>query len=141
MDRIDAKTRSALMSRIRSKNTKPELSVRKGLFARGLRYRVHDSRLPGKPDLVFPRYRAIIQVHGCFWHGHEQCKLYKPPSSNIGYWGAKIARNKDNDRRSSMLLGEMGWRVRIVWECSIRGQSASMLEALYEELADWVRHG
>ncbi|WER47797.1 very short patch repair endonuclease [Cupriavidus sp. WKF15] len=129
------------MSRIRGKNTKPELSVRKGLFARGLRYRLHDSRLPGTPDLVFPKHRAIIQVHGCFWHGHEQCKLYKPPSSNVDYWTTKIARNKANDYRSSTQLDEMGWRVRVVWECSIRGQSADRLEAFYDELADWVRHG
>lgn len=141
MDKVDAQTRSKIMARIKSKNTKPELAVRKGLFARGLRFRLHVTRLPGRPDLVFPKYRAIIQVHGCFWHGHQSCKLYKPPASNVGYWSSKIARNQKNDASSSEQLKTMGWRVFTVWECQLRGQSADRLEALFNELADWVRHG
>jgi DNA mismatch endonuclease (patch repair protein) len=127
------------MSRIKSKDTKPEMLVRKGMFARGLRYRLHVNRLPGRPDMVFPKHRAILQVHGCFWHGHEACRLFKPPASNEGYWTPKIARNRMNDERSLALLREQGWRVRIVWECDINRKSVASLEALFDELADWVR--
>lgn len=140
MDRVDAKTRSRIMSRIKSRDTKPEMAVRKGIFARGLRFRLHVSQLPGRPDLVLPKHHAIIQVHGCFWHGHQPCKLFKPPTSNTAYWTPKIERNRMNDERALRLLGERGWRVRIVWECSIRGQSVETLEALLDDLADWVRH-
>jgi len=139
MDKVDAKTRSRMMSRIKSKDTKPEMLVRRGLFARGLRFRLHANRLPGRPDLVFPKYHAIVQVHGCFWHGHQQCKLFKPPSSNVGYWTAKITRNRANDERALEQLKELGWRVRIVWECDIRGQSAESMDILFDALADWVR--
>lgn len=141
MDKVDASTRSRIMAHIKSKNTKPELTVRRGLFARGLRFRLHVARLPGRPDLVFPKHHAIVQVHGCFWHGHQQCKLFKPPVSNVGYWTTKIAKNLLNDERSTSLLIEMGWRVRIVWECNLRAQPKESLEALLDELADWVRQG
>nr|WP_318229034.1 very short patch repair endonuclease [Paraburkholderia terrae]MDW3662008.1 very short patch repair endonuclease [Paraburkholderia terrae] len=140
MDKVDAETRSRIMSRIKSRDTKPEMAVRKGIFARGLRFRLHVGQLPGRPDLVFPKHHAIIQVHGCFWHGHQPCKLFKPPASNKAYWTPKIERNRMNDERSLCLLRERGWRVHIVWECSIRGQSAEALEVLLDDLADWVRH-
>jgi DNA mismatch endonuclease, patch repair protein len=138
MDTVDQKTRSRMMARIKSKDTAPEMIVRKGLFARGLRYRLHDNRLPGRPDLIFPKYRAIIQVHGCFWHGHESCNLFKPPSSNESYWTPKIARNRANDERALTQLRELGWRVRVVWECQLKRQSEAAREALLDELAQWV---
>jgi len=139
MDKVDKETRSRMMARIKSKDTSPELAVRKGLFARGLRYRLHANRLPGRPDLVFPRYRAIIQVHGCFWHGHEPCKLFRPPSSNQTYWTTKIARNRANDERARLMLQELGWRVQVVWECQLKRQSEDKLQALFDSLAAWVR--
>lgn len=139
MDKVDKETRSRMMARIKSKDTSPELTVRKGLFARGLRYRLHANQLPGRPDLVFPRYRAIIQVHGCFWHGHEPCKLFRPPLSNQTYWTPKIARNRANDERALSRLHELGWRVHVVWECQIKRQSVDKLQALFDELEAWVR--
>lgn len=106
-----------MMSAIRSGNTKPEMILRKILHARGFRYRLHYSKLSGKPDLVFPRYRAALFVHGCFWHRHEGCKYATTPSSNEKFWADKFEKNVTRDRRAIEALLAEGWRVGVVWEC------------------------
>lgn len=108
------------MSRIRSKNTGPELVVRRLLYAAGMRYRLHDRCLPGTPDLVFPRFKAVIFVHGCFWHGHE-CPLFKVPTTRTTFWMSKISANRQRDHRVAEDLLQMEWRVMTIWECAIRG--------------------
>lgn len=108
------------MSRIRARDTKPEKMVRKMLHARGLRYRLHVRTLPGCPDLVFPKYHAVIQVHGCFWHGHD-CPMFKIPATRRDFWVRKISGNCTRDRRNLEKLKQDGWRVMTVWECSLRG--------------------
>ena len=108
------------MSRIKNKNTKPEITLRKALFARGFRYRVNVGKLPGKPDIVLPKYKTIIFVHGCFWHGHPGCKYAYVPKSNTKFWTTKISTNRGRDITTERKLVEMGWRVITVWECEIR---------------------
>lgn len=108
------------MSRIRNKGTKPEIMLRKALFARGFRYRVNVKSLPGKPDIVLPRYKTVIFVHGCFWHGHSGCKYAYTPKSNTEFWVNKISNNKKRDVETEFKLKELGWKVIIVWECEIR---------------------
>lgn len=112
--------RSYNMSRIRGKDTKPELLVRKFLFAKGLRYRLHDKKLPGKPDLVFPKYRKVLFVHGCFWHGHEGCKYFVMPKTRTEWWMDKISRNRDKDKDSLQKLKDSGWGTIVVWECDLK---------------------
>jgi DNA mismatch endonuclease, patch repair protein len=121
-DVVDAATRSRMMSGIRSKDTKPEMIVRRALHKAGFRYRLHDGRLPGKPDIVLPKYRTVIFVHGCFWHGHL-CKDFKWPKSRVEFWRAKIEGNVARDARNLELLERAGWRVAVVWECSIKSFS------------------
>ncbi|MBI2273857.1 MAG: DNA mismatch endonuclease Vsr [Bacteroidetes bacterium] len=113
-------TRSYNMSRIRNKDTKPELLVRKFLFANGFRYRLHDKKLPGKPDIVLPRYRTVIFVHGCFWHGHEGCRYFVVPQTRTDWWLNKINGNRDNDQRNFLNLCEQGWKVLTVFECELK---------------------
>jgi DNA mismatch endonuclease (patch repair protein) len=113
-------TRSYNMSRIRGKDTKPELLVRKFLFARGIRYRLHDKKLPGKPDMVFPKYKTVLFIHGCFWHGHEGCRYYVTPKTNTEWWLAKINGNMIKDKSSIMQLEQQGWKVIVIWECSLK---------------------
>ena len=116
----DRKTRSYNMSRIRSKNTKPEELVRKYLFAQGFRYRKNDIRLPGKPDIVLPKYKTVIFVKGCFWHAHEGCRYFVWPKSNVDFWQRKINGNAERDSRNHQLLNEQGWNVIVVWECQLK---------------------
>lgn len=113
---------SEVMSKIRSQNTKPEIALRKALFTKGYRYRINDKRLPGKPDIVLPKYKTAIFVHGCFWHGHEKedCSDSHIPKTNTAYWNEKITRNKDRDKRNNILLKSMGWKVITVWDCEIQ---------------------
>ena len=118
VDRVDKRTRSHIMAKVPSENTRPEYALRKGLFHLGLRYRLHDKRLPGKPDLTFPRYRAAIFVNGCFWHWHG-CRGSRLPLDNAEYWTAKIARNQQRDTENYERLLGRGWRVLIVWECAL----------------------
>lgn len=120
MDVLTPEQRRFNMSRIRSKDTKPELLIRRGLHAAGLRYSLHVRELPGRPDLVFPRYRAAIQIHGCFWHGHD-CQLFRLPATRQAFWAAKIAGNQDRDRQTAAALQAAGWRLLIVWECALKG--------------------
>lgn len=110
------------MSRIRGRDTKPEMIIRRGLHALGFRYRLHDRSLPGRPDMVLPRYRAVIFVNGCFWHGHN-CSLFKIPGTNKIFWEDKINTNKERDARAVEHLISLQWRVLLVWECSLRGRS------------------
>jgi DNA mismatch endonuclease, patch repair protein len=112
--------RSYNMSRIRSKNTKPELAVRKYLFAHGFRYRLQDKKLPGKPDIIMPKYKTVIFVHGCFWHAHENCRYAVMPKSNTEYWTNKIYGNLARDHSASLKLHELGWKQIILWECDLR---------------------
>lgn len=112
--------RSYNMSRIRSTNTKPELLVRQFLFAQGYRYKLHDKTLPGKPDIVLPKYKTVIFIHGCFWHGHVNCKYYKVPQTCTNWWLNKISRNKANDAKAVRALKKDGWKVITVWECRLK---------------------
>ncbi len=112
--------RSFNMSRIRSKDTKPEIIVRKALFAGGFRFRVHDNRYPGSPDIVLKKYKVVIFIHGCFWHGHKDCKYFKIPQTRTQWWQDKIARNKYNDKKAIKTLKREGWKVIILWECDLK---------------------
>jgi DNA mismatch endonuclease (patch repair protein) len=136
-DVVDSATRSRMMSGIRGRNTKPEVLIRRILHGKGFRFRLHVPDLPGKPDIVFPRYRAVIFVHGCFWHGHG-CRLFKWPSTRPDFWRKKISRNQANDNRSREMLAAAGWRVAIVWECALRGAGHD-LEGVTQRLGDWLR--
>ncbi|WP_430886140.1 very short patch repair endonuclease [Fusibacter sp. JL216-2] len=119
-DKITKPQRSYNMSRIRSKNTKPEERVRKYLFSKGLRYRKNDKRYPGKPDIVLPKYQTVVLVNGCFWHMHEGCKYSSMPKSNTEYWKKKLVNNKDRDERVISELESLGFTVLVVWECEIK---------------------
>ncbi|HOI73620.1 MAG TPA: very short patch repair endonuclease [Syntrophales bacterium] len=137
-DIVSKEQRSRMMSGIKSKDTKIEISIRKALFSNGFRYRLHDQKLPGKPDLVFPKYKAVIFINGCFWHGHN-CQLYTEPKSNTEFWRAKIERNRLNDIKNMISLQKKGWRVMNVWECSLRNRTISEIESVIESLTDWLR--
>lgn len=113
-------TRSYNMSQIKSGNTKPELLVRKFLHASGYRYKLHDKALPGKPDIVLPRYKTIIFIHGCFWHGHANCKYYKIPQTRTAWWLQKINTNKANDAKAIKALKKDGWKIITIWECRLK---------------------
>jgi DNA mismatch endonuclease (patch repair protein) len=114
--------RSEIMSKIRGKETKPEIIVRKFLFSKGFRYRINDARYPGKPDIVLPKYHTVIFVNGCFWHGHESCKSSKLPQANFDFWKNKIDKNVERDCNNIELLKKMGWKVIVVWECEIKSK-------------------
>lgn len=116
----DKATRSFNMSRIKSKNTKPELLVRKFLHSKGFRYKLNDKTLPGKPDLVLPKYKTIIFIHGCFWHGHEGCKYFVVPKTRTEWWLNKISTNAANDRKAIEMLIKENWKVITIWECELR---------------------
>ena len=115
------------MSRIRGKDTKPELAVRSFLHRLGLRFSLHSKRLPGKPDLVFPKYRSVVFVHGCFWHQHEGCTHSGVPASNRSYWGPKLERTIQRDIETQLALKEKGWHVEVIWECEIDDERLSDL--------------
>ncbi|MES3016846.1 MAG: DNA mismatch endonuclease Vsr [Bacteroidota bacterium] len=117
-------TRSYNMSRIRSKDTKPEMLVRKFLHKNGFRYRLHVKDLPGKPDIVLPKYKTVIFVHGCFWHGHEGCKYYVVPKTRSEWWVEKIGKNKSNDIKAENALSSTGWKIINIWECDIKSEKA-----------------
>ena len=129
VDVMDKAKRSAIMSSIHSSGTRPELAVRRAFHAGGLRYRLHDRRLPGKPDIVLPRHKAVVLVQGCFWHAHR-CKIAKLPSSNIEYWGPKLSRNEARDKENTAALEALGWRVFVIWECSLESGLRDTMQAL-----------
>lgn len=118
-DRLTPERRSWNMSRIRSKNTKPEIMVRSILHRMGYRFRIHGSKLPGRPDIVLAKHRAVIFVHGCFWHRHSGCKRATTPSSNSSFWNEKFERNVSRDKEKKAKLEELGWRVLVIWECAV----------------------
>lgn len=119
MDKITPEQRHYTMSRIRGKDTKPEILVRQYLFSEGFRFRKNDKRYPGHPDIVLPKYRTMVFVNGCFWHGHEGCKYYTVPKSNTEFWVSKIKRNQERDRSDCEELEKKGWNVITVWECQL----------------------
>lgn len=134
-DIVSKETRSRMMAGIRGTNTSPEMALRKEIHARGFRFRLHVGGLPSRPDLVFPKYRAVVLVHGCFWHRHAECRLTTTPATNVAFWSAKFAGNIARDARNLAKLHDAGWRTAIVWECGIRGsaQRAAM------QLAKWLK--
>lgn len=120
MDNISKSERSEIMSRVRAKDSRPEMFVRRLLFAEGYRYRLHDRKLPGCPDLVFKSRRKVIFVHGCFWHRHANCALARLPKSRVEFWEPKLRSNKQRDERNKVLLVKQGWKVFTIWECELR---------------------
>ena len=136
-DRLSTQQRHHCMSRIRGKNTKPEILVRKGLHARGFRFRLHNKKLPGSPDIVLPKYGVAIMVNGCFWHGHKGCRYATKPKSNVEFWETKIARNRHRDEVTTAHLEALGWTVITIWECELR--NFSMLENRLNILAEEIR--
>lgn len=138
VDSLTPEQRSAQMSRIRGSNTKLEVLVRKGLHARGLRYRLGGAKLPGRPDIVLPKYRTVVFVHGCFWHGHD-CPLYRLPKTRPEFWADKIGKNRIRDLRVTAELETLGWRVLTVWECSLRGKTALEQASFLDHLAGTLR--
>jgi DNA mismatch endonuclease, patch repair protein len=137
-DIVSTETRSRMMSGIRGKNTRPEMLIRKLLHGRGFRYRLHVKTLPGKPDIVLPRYRAAILIHGCFWHGHD-CHLFKWPSSNEIFWREKISRNKAVDEFAGASLHEQGWRILTIWECALKGKSRQPVVQIADDIVTWLK--
>jgi DNA mismatch endonuclease, patch repair protein len=135
-DIVDSAMRSRMMAGIRSRNTRPEIALRSSLHKRGLRFRLHVSNLPGKPDLVLPRFSAAIFVHGCFWHRHANCRYTSVPSTRTEFWQVKFADNVKRDLKNRTLLLEMGWRVALVWECSLRSEIDPVSDAVYHWLKD-----
>ncbi len=128
--------RSRCMAAIKGKDTKPEMIVRKYLFSRGLRFRVQVRKLPGTPDIVLPKYKTVIFVNGCFWHGHEGCKYFRLPKSNVDFWQTKITRNIERDTETEAELMRLGWKVIRIWECEIKAVTGRMnrLEKLYNNI-------
>ena len=123
------------MSRIKGKDTKPEVIVRQFLFSKGLRFRKNDKRYPGSPDIVLPKYNTIVFVHGCFWHLHDGCKYAVMPKSNVDYWEKKLFRNKERDKHNQKLLKNMGWNVITVWECQLKkDKQEQTLNELYNQI-------
>jgi len=135
-DTFSKEDRSKIMSLVKSKDTKPEIIVRKYLFAKGLRFRKNVSTMPGKPDIVLPKYRTVIFIHGCFWHGHKGCRHADLPKSNFEYWENKILKNVTRDKKNISLLFNEGWNVLVVWECEINKKQLSIekLELIYKAI-------
>ncbi len=136
-DVVDSKTRSRMMAGIKGKNTRPEILVRSALHMRGFRFKLHDKTLPGKPDLVLPKYKAVINVHGCFWHGHD-CKFFKVPSTRTDFWLSKINGNRSRDGLQKEALLEQGWRVLTIWECALRSKKPDNLHSTIDQISIWL---
>ncbi len=137
VDVMSADKRSALMSRIRGKDTAPELHVRRQLWRAGLRYRLHAKGLPGKPDLVLPKWKAVVFVHGCFWHRHTGCAYFRLPKTRPGFWDEKLRRNQERDVMAIAASIKAGWRVAVVWECALRNDP----DTVGRKLTTWIRRG
>ena len=136
VDVVSSKVRSRMMAGIGGKDTKPELTLRKGLFALGLRYRLHDRKLPGRPDIVLPRWNTVVFVHGCFWHRHPGCRYTTTPSTRTEFWLDKFEKNVARDQRNVSALRALGWRVLVVWECDIK----SDLGGTIVRVDRWIRN-
>lgn len=137
-DNVSAAVRSRMMAGIRSTNTKPEMLLRSGLHGLGFRFRLHDRRLPGTPDMILRQYNAVLFAHGCFWHGHD-CHLFRLPATRTAFWQDKIARNQELDRLAVAGLRKQQWRVGIVWECGLKGRARIPLDVVLAICADWLR--
>ncbi|MDF7664245.1 very short patch repair endonuclease [Bifidobacterium sp. ESL0763] len=141
-EKYERGTRSYIMSHIRGKDTKIEVLVRRYLFARGLRFRKNDKRYPGHPDVVLPKWHAMVFVNGCFWHMHSGCPKYRLPKSNVEFWTAKLLRNHERDARQKAELEAQGWRVIVVWECELtKVRREQTLERLYRQIVDGTDDG
>jgi DNA mismatch endonuclease (patch repair protein) len=138
IDVVDKITRSRMMAGIQGKDTKPELELRRALHRLGLRYRLHVTGLPGRPDILLPRHHAAIQVHGCFWHRHEHCTFCTTPASNMRFWKLKFGETVKRDTRNLEALRKLGWKVAIVWECSVKDEGA---EAIAQRIDTWLQSG
>lgn len=138
VDVVAPSVRSRIMSNIRSKNTRHEVEIRKALHCRGFRFRLHRRDLPGVPDITFPSHRAVVFVHGCFWHGHD-CHLFRWPSSNEERWKRKILGNRSRDASSVGKLLASGWRVCTIWECALRGRGRLAKQEVFDATAAWIR--
>ena len=138
MDVHDKETRSYNMSRIKGKNTKPEELVRKFLFSQGFRYRKNDARLPGTPDIVLPKYKTVIFVNGCFWHGHSNCKYFVVPKTNTEFWLNKIETNRQRDAKKTSELQSLGWRVIVLWECQLK---KNVVDETMQSLVEEIKQG
>lgn len=125
------------MSAIRGVDTRPEMQIRRGLHARGFRYRLHDRKLPGTPDIVLPKHHAVIFVNGCFWHGHG-CPLFRWPATREEFWRAKITGNMERDARNEAMLRAGGWRIATIWECALKGREKLPADAVIDSLSDWL---
>jgi len=136
-DVVSPEARSKMMSGIQGKDTKPEVRLRKALHKRGFRYRLYVKALPGKPDLVFPRYKAVVQVNGCFWHGHG-CHLFRWPSTRPEFWRNKISGNRERDLKNRTELEILGWRVLTIWECAVKGKHKLIFEKLIDDISEWL---
>ena len=135
-DKFSPEQRHKCMSRVRSINTRPEIKLRKALFEKGFRYRVNVKTLPGKPDIVLPKYRTTIFVNGCFWHGHSGCKYYTVPETNVEFWVEKVARNKERDAVNNQRLESLSWGVVTIWECELKSKAfADTVSRVVDELA------
>ncbi len=120
VDNVSKKRRSEIMRAVKSKDTKPEMIVRKFLFSEGLRYSLHDKKLPGKPDIKLSKYKTLIQINGCFWHGHKDCSIYVMPKTNKEFWRTKIEKNISRDEKNISQLKQLGWNVIVLWECELK---------------------
>ena len=139
MDRVNKETRHKIMSSNRGENTSPEVEVRRALFSRGFRFKLHVSNIKGKPDIVLPKYTSIIFVHGCYWHGHE-CRRHPKSKSNVFFWEQKIKRNRSRDLEVRSQLLEAGWRVLVIWECAIRRQTPEFAKSSsLKKIVRWIK--
>ncbi|WP_095161839.1 very short patch repair endonuclease [Pseudomonas sp. Irchel 3F5] len=139
-DVVDAATRSRMMSGIQGKNTSPEIFIRKALHSRGFRFRIHVKSLPGSPDLVLPKHKAVVFVHGCFWHGHD-CRYFKVPQTRTQFWLEKIEKNQARDQQQVNALRAQGWRVLVIWECAVRSIKKQKSTLLVDQIASWLLQG
>ena len=137
-DVVDQATRSRMMAAIQGRNTKPEVALRRGLHRSGFRYVLHDRRLPGRPDIVFPRYQAVVFVHGCFWHRHDGCRYATTPKTRPEFWSKKFEANVARDQRNRQAVSEAGWKTAVVWECALRGPR---LDETVARVSQWLRSG
>jgi DNA mismatch endonuclease (patch repair protein) len=137
VDIVDTSTRSRIMASIKGRDTKPEILIRKLLHKRGFRFRLHVKELPGRPDIVLRKYKAVIFINGCFWHGHKSCHLFKIPATRTEFWEEKINKNQLNDIKSIKLLLDNDWRVCVVWECSVRGAKKD-LNKVINSISSWL---
>lgn len=137
-DKVSTEVRSRIMASIKGKDTKPEMLIRKALHALGFRYRLHVKALPGCPDMVLTKYKAVIMVNGCFWHGHD-CRIHNKSKSRVSYWEDKIAKNKARDEQNKNRLHGLGWRVATIWECALFGKTKKPLNEALELIGSWLK--